>query len=74
MPQPIIDVIIPAYNEEESIGKVVADIPKELVRDILVCNNASTDNTKAVATAGGAIVLDQPLKGYGNACLKVIEY
>lgn len=74
MPQPIIDVIIPAYNEEESIGKVVADIPKELVRDILVCNNASTDNTKAVATAGGAIVLDQPLKGYGNACLKGIEY
>jgi len=53
---------------------VVADIPKELVRDILVCNNASTDNTKAVATAGGAIVLDQPLKGYGNACLKGIEY
>ena len=74
MPQPIIDVIIPAYNEEESIGKVVADIPKELVRDILVCNNASTDNTKSVATAGGAIVLDQPLKGYGNACLKGIEY
>lgn len=74
MPQPIIDVIIPAYNEEESIGKVVADIPKELVRDILVCNNASTDNTKSVAAAGGAIVLDQPLKGYGNACLKGMEY
>jgi len=74
MPQPIIDVIIPAYNEEESIGKVVADIPKELVRDILVCNNASTDTTKSVAAAGGAIVLDQPLKGYGNACLKGIEY
>lgn len=74
MPQPIIDVIIPAYNEEESIGKVIADIPKELVRDILVCNNASTDQTKSVAIAGGAIVLDQPLKGYGNACLKGIEY
>jgi len=74
MPQPIIDVIIPAYNEEESIGKVLADIPKELVRDVLVCNNASTDNTKSVAAAGGAIVLDQPLKGYGNACLKGIEY
>ncbi len=74
MPKPIIDVIIPAYNEEESIGKVIADIPKELVRDILVCNNASTDHTKSVAAAGGAIVLDQPLKGYGNACLKGIEY
>ena len=74
MPQPIIDVIIPAYNEEESIGKVVTDIPKDLVRNILVCNNASTDNTKTVATEAGAIVLDQPLKGYGNACLKGIEY
>ena len=74
MPRPVIDVIIPAYNEEESIGKVVADIPKEWVRHILVCNNASTDNTKSVAKAGGAIVVDQPLKGYGNACLKGMEY
>jgi len=74
MSKQVIDVIIPAYNEEASIGKVIADIPKELIRDILVCNNASTDNTKSVAIAGGAIVLDQPLKGYGNACLKGIEY
>lgn len=74
MPQPTIDVIIPAYNEEDSIGKVIADIPKELVREILVCNNASTDRTKEVATKAGATVLDQPIKGYGNACLKGIEY
>jgi len=74
MPKPIIDVIIPAYNEEGSIGKVVADIPKELVRHILVCNNASTDNTKEVAQSNGATVVDQPLKGYGNACLKGIEF
>lgn len=71
--QPI-DVIIPAYNEEGSIGKVIADIPKELVREIIVCNNASTDATKDVALQSGAIVLDQPHKGYGNACLKGIEY
>lgn len=70
----IIDVIIPAYNEQDSIGNVLRDIPKDLVREVIVCNNASTDNTKSVATAGGAIVLDQPLKGYGNACLKGIEY
>jgi len=74
MPKSIIDVIIPAYNEEGSIGKVVADIPKELVRHILVCNNASTDDTKQVAQANGATVVDQPLKGYGNACLKGIEF
>jgi glycosyltransferase involved in cell wall biosynthesis len=70
----IIDVIIPAYNEEQSIGKVLQDIPKALVREIIVCNNASTDNTKAVALAQGATVLDQPLKGYGNACLKGIAH
>ena len=69
-----IDVIIPAYNEEKSIGNVLQDIPKDLVREIIVCNNASTDNTKAVALANGATVVDQPEKGYGNACLKGIDY
>lgn len=70
----IIDVIIPAYNEQDSIGNVLKDIPKTLVREIIVCNNASTDNTKAVAIANGATVVDQPLKGYGNACLKGIAH
>lgn len=70
----IIDVIIPAFNEEKSIGKVIADIPKHLVRDIIVCNNASTDATGIVASEAGATVVDQPLSGYGNACLKGIEY
>lgn len=70
----IIDVIIPAYDEEESIGKVVADIPKELVRDIIVCNNASKDNTAKVAREAGATVVNQPVPGYGNACLKGIEH
>ncbi|MFK8100994.1 MAG: glycosyltransferase family 2 protein [Saprospiraceae bacterium] len=74
MPAAIIDVIIPAYNEEKSISKVLQDIPKDLVRDIIVCNNASTDQTAQVATANGAIVVDQPLKGYGNACLKGLDY
>ena len=70
----IIDVIIPAYNEQDSIGNVLRDIPKELVREIIVCNNASTDNTKSVALENGATVVDQPLKGYGNACLKGIAH
>lgn len=69
-----IDVIIPAYNEQDSIGNVLKDIPKELVREIIVCNNASTDNTKSVALQNGATVVDQPLKGYGNACLKGIGH
>ena len=41
----IIDVIIPAYNEEGSIGKVIDDLPRELLRHIIVCDNASTDTT-----------------------------
>ncbi len=74
MTKPIVDIIIPAYNEEDSIGKVLQDIPKDWVRDILVCNNASTDNTAEVAQKNGGRVLLQPQKGYGSACLKGIEY
>ena len=74
MSKPTIDVIIPAYNEEAPIAKVLADIPSELIREVIVCNNASTDQTAAVAEANGATVLFQPDKGYGNACLKGIEY
>jgi len=72
--QKIIDVIIPVFNEQDSIGKVVNDIPPNLVREIIVCNNGSTDNTKEIALSVGATVVDQPLKGYGNACLKGIEW
>ena len=71
---PVIDIIIPAYNEEASIGLVLGDIPKELVRYILVCNNASTDRTAAVAKAAGATVVDQPQKGYGSACLAGLAF
>ena len=64
-----IDVIIPAFNEQEAVGLVVRDIPKDLVRHIVVVNNASSDRTSEMARAAGAIVVDQPLRGYGNACL-----
>ena len=67
-------VIIPAYNEEQSIAKVVHDLPKDWVKTIVVCNNNSTDNTKNVALAAGATVVDEPLPGYGNACLKGLDY
>lgn len=70
----IIDVIIPAYNEERSIGRVIMDIPASLVRNIIVCNNNSSDQTSLVAQQAGAIVVDQPKPGYGNACLKGLEY
>lgn len=74
MENPIIDIIIPAFNEEDSVGKVIADIPKKIVRNIVVANNNSSDNTSEVASSAGAIVVDQPKSGYGNACLKAMEY
>ena len=70
----IVDVIIPAFNEELSIHKVLLDIPKDLVREIVVVNNNSTDNTRKVAEEHGARVVDETSKGYGYACLKGIEY
>ena len=71
---PTVDVIIPAYNEEQSIGKVIHDIPKDIVRNIIVCNNNSSDRTAQVAKNSGAIVVDQPIPGYGNACLAGMKY
>ncbi len=70
----IIDVIIPAYNEESSIGKVIDDLPRELLRHIIVCDNASTDTTAQVALNAGAVVVSAPKKGYGSACLQGISY
>ncbi len=69
-----IKVIIPAYNEENGVGEVIAEIPKELVDEIIVVNNASTDNTEKVAKAAGATVLKESIPGYGRACLKGMEY
>ncbi len=70
---PIVDVVIPAYNEEDSVPLVIAEIP-DLVREIVVVNNNSTDKTAETARKAGATVVDQPMQGYGNACLKGIEY
>lgn len=67
--RPVIDVVIPAFNEENAIGNVLRDIPKDWVREIVVCNNLSTDKTAIIAEQGGATVVDAPVKGYGNACL-----
>jgi glycosyltransferase involved in cell wall biosynthesis len=71
--KPIIDVIIPALNEEESIGYVLQNIPSE-VREVIVCDNGSSDQTADVAKSYGAKVVEQPVKGYGNSCLKGLDY
>lgn len=70
---PKIKVIIPAYNEADSIGKVIKDIPN-IVEEIIVVSNNSTDNTEANAKKAGATVLTENRKGYGYACLKGMNY
>ena len=72
--KPKILVIIPAYDEEQSIGKVLDNIPKDLVSEIIVVNNNSKDNTSVVAQVHGATVLNETRMGYGYACLKGIDY
>ena len=71
---PGIVVIIPAFNEADSIAKVLADIPKSLVAEVVVVNNNSTDSTAEKARDSGATVLDEPRQGYGFACLKGVAY
>ena len=70
---PILKVIIPAYNEADSIAKVIHDIPKT-VNEIIVVNNNSTDATEVNAKQAGATVLTESRKGYGYACLRGMEY
>lgn len=73
MSNPTIYVIIPVYNEEASIANVIGDIP-EIVSEIIVVNNNSTDKTASVAENNGATVLSEKNKGYGNACLTGLGY
>jgi len=68
-----IKVIIPAFNEADSIAHVINEIPKT-VSEIIVVNNDSTDKTEANAKAAGATVLTETKKGYGYACLKGLDY
>ena len=69
-----ISVIIPAFNEEESIALVLNDIPKNDVSEVVVVNNNSTDATAKIASEHFAVVLFEEQKGYGAACLKGLEY
>ena len=63
-----IAAVIPALNEEESIGQVVAAVPRDLVVEVIVVDNGSTDRTAAVASIAGARVVTEPQRGYGAAC------
>mgnify|MGYP000037002027 CR=1 FL=1 len=72
--KPAIDVLIPAWNEEKALPFVLKAIPKVWVRQIIVCDNGSTDRTAEAAKMNGAVVISQPERGYGNACLAGMRY
>lgn len=65
---PRVALVIPALDEEAAIGAVVAAVPRDLVHDLVVVDNGSTDRTAAVARAAGARVVVEPRRGYGAAC------
>ncbi len=64
-----ISVIIPAFNEEESLPHVLNDLPRDRLHQIIVVDNNSTDRTSAVARENGATVVYEKRRGYGRACL-----
>lgn len=73
---PSVTVVIPALNEEKSIAFVLKDllsIPEADIREIIVVDNGSKDRTAAIASENGAVVLQEPERGYGAACLKGIR-
>ena len=62
-------VIIPTHNEAQAIGRVLADLPSDLVTEVIVVDSNSTDGTPDLARSLGAEVIHEPRRGYGRACL-----
>jgi len=72
--QPSVVVIIPALNEVRSVGRVVSELPLDLIREVIVVDNASDDGTDEVARAAGATVLREERGGYGWACMRALHH
>ena len=64
-----VSVVIPTHNEAQSIGRVLADLPTDLVTEVLVVDSNSDDGTPEIASKMGARILHEPRRGYGRACL-----
>jgi glycosyltransferase involved in cell wall biosynthesis len=64
-----VSVIIPTHNEARAIGRVLDDIPSDLVTEVIVVDSNSDDGTPEIATRMGALVVQEPRRGYGRACL-----
>src|SRR5712692_1604737 len=66
-------IVIPALNEEAALCRLLAELPQTFAQWIIVVDNGSTDATSAVARDAGALVVSEPVRGYGRACLKGFE-
>jgi glycosyltransferase involved in cell wall biosynthesis len=64
-----VSVVIPTHNEAQAIGRVLADLPSNLVTEVIVVDSNSSDGTSEIAAKMGARVLHEPRRGYGRACL-----
>jgi glycosyltransferase involved in cell wall biosynthesis len=64
-----VTVVIPTHNEAQAIERVLADLPANLVSEVIVVDSNSNDGTPEIATRMGARVIQEPRRGYGRACL-----
>jgi glycosyltransferase involved in cell wall biosynthesis len=64
-----VSVIIPTHNEAQAIGRVLADLPSDLITEVIVVDSNSNDGTPEIAARMGARVIHEPRRGYGRACL-----
>jgi glycosyltransferase involved in cell wall biosynthesis len=70
MPDQRVAIVIPALNEEAALSRLLAELPRDFARWIIVVDNGSSDATAAVARDTGVLVASEPVRGYGLACLK----
>jgi len=73
-PSPRVSVIIPVWNEAKSLPRVLGEVPRDQVAEIVVVDNGSTDGSAHAARELGATVIHEPRRGYGAACLAGLEY
>lgn len=69
----VVSLIIPALNEAESLGRLLAETDLRQEQQVIVVDNGSTDQTADIARENGALVVQEPRQGYGYACAAGVE-
>lgn len=66
-------IVIPTLNEEDALRQLLPEIPPDIAEWIIVVDNGSSDHTANIARAAGAIVISEPIRGYGRACFAGLQ-